>query len=107
MFWKHKEAEEGVAKLPGPSGIPELVGRHLVVEMGKDPDWVWHLKGAVRRRSKSKTEDSFDVRVFDAAKAAAKKVTVEDYTSLDEHPDLILYEGFFDKKCTKVHLKGG
>jgi len=110
MFWKKRPANEErpkAEKLPRPKDIPELAGRYLVVEMGKDPDWVWKLKGAVRQRSKSKTEDSFDVRVFDEAQAAAKKVTVKDYTSLDEHPDLILYEGWFDKKSMKAELKGG
>ena len=34
-----------------------------------------------------------------------KNVTVKDYNSLDEHPDLILYEGWFDKKSMKVQIK--
>ena len=110
MFWKKRPAKEEpprpqAEKLPKPKDIPDLVGRYLVTEMGKDPDWVWKLKGAVRQRSESK--GAFDVRVFDAAQAAAKKVTVKDYTSLDEHPDLILYEGWFDKKSMKVQLEGG
>jgi len=110
MFWKKKPVTEKpskpkVEKLPGPEGIPELVGRNLVVEKKRDPDWVWKLKGVVRQRSKSKTEDSFDFRVFDEAQAAANKVTVRDYSSLDEHPDLILYEGWFDKKSMKVQIE--
>jgi len=109
MFWKKKLAEEAKTakgeKLPGPKDIAELAGRYLVVEMGKDPDWVWKLKSVVRQRPEGKKK--FDVRVFDEAQAAAKKVTVKDYTSLDEHPDLILYEGWFDKESMKAQLEGG
>jgi hypothetical protein len=109
MFWKKRPVTEETSKLkaeklPGPRGVPELVGRHLVVQLKQNPDWVWKLKGVVRQRSKSKTEDSFDFRVFDEAQAAAKKVSVKDYNSLAEHPNLILYEGWFDKKSMKVQM---
>jgi hypothetical protein len=108
MFGKKKAEEAGkakVEKLPGPKGIPELVGRHLVVDFKQDPDWVWKLKGVVKQRSKSKTEDTFDFRVFDEAQTAARKVTVRDYNSLNEHPELILYQGWFDKKSMKVQIE--
>jgi hypothetical protein len=78
------------------------VGRYLVVELGKNPDWVWRLKSAVRPRPEGK--DCFDVRVFDDVKTAAMNVAVRDYTSLDGHPELILYEGWFDKKSMGVHI---
>jgi hypothetical protein len=107
MFWKKKPAVEEpskpkVEKLPKPKDIPELVGRYLIRQMKKDPDWVWKLKGVVRQRSEDK--DAFDFRVFDEAQVAAKKVAIKDYTSLDEHPDLILYQGRFDKKSGEVQI---
>ena len=101
MFWRKGEKPE-VEKLPGPKDIPELVGRYLITELKQNPDWVWKLKGVVRQRSEGK--DAFDFRVFDEAQAAARKVTVKDYTSLDEHPDLILYRGRFDKKSGEVQI---
>jgi len=107
-FWK-KELGKGeqskapMQKLPKPKSIPEPVGRYLVVNLGKNPDWVWHLKGVVRSRQESK--DSYDVRVFDEAKAGQARVIVRDYTSLDEHPELILYEGWFDKRSMKVEIE--
>jgi len=55
-------------------------------------------------RPRPEGKDVFDVRVFDQAQVAAKKVTVNDYTSLDEHPDLILYQGQFDKKSGEVQI---
>jgi len=96
MFWKRKETKEGEVKLPGPKGIPELAARHMIVkEQQKNPEWVWKLKGVVRPAGKKK---AFYCRVFDEAQVAQADVKVKDWTSLDEHPDLILWEGYFDKE---------
>ena len=108
MFRKKKPAREEpskirVERLLRPKDIPELVGRYLIVDLGQNPDWVWKLKGVVRRRLEGK--HAFDFRVFDGARAVAKKVTVKDYNSLDEHPDLILYQGWFDKKSMRVQIE--
>ena len=107
MFWKKKPEELlklEVEKLPRPKEIPKLVGRNLVVEKKQDPDWIWKLKGVVRKRLQE-GKDTFDVGIFDEAQVSVKNVTVKDYNSLDEHPDLILYEGWFDKKSMKVQIK--
>lgn len=106
-FWK-KEAEGEVSvatkpeKLSGAKEIPSAVGRYLVVNLGKDPDWVWNLKAFLRVRTGGKS--SFDVRVFDKAQATSKRVALKDYNSLDGHPELVLYEGWFDKKSNLVEL---
>jgi hypothetical protein len=102
MFWKRRPAKPKVEKLPGPKDIPELVGRYLITELKQNPDRVWKLKGVVRRRLEGK--DAFDFRVFDEAQVAAKKVAIKDYNSLNEHPDLILYQGRFDKKSGEVQI---
>ena len=99
MFWKRKETKEGEVKLPGPKEIPELAGRYMVVEEKKDPSWVWKLKGVVRPAGKEK---AFYCRVFDEAQTAKAGVEVKDWTSLDDHPDLILWEGYFDKETNTV-----
>jgi hypothetical protein len=99
MFWKRKETKEGEAKLPGPKGIPDLAGKYMVVEEKKNPDWVWKLKGVVRPAGKEKT---FYCRVFDETQTAKAGVKVKDWTSLDDHPDLILWEGYFDKETNTV-----
>jgi len=107
MFWKKRRAEEPskpkVEKLPKPKGMFQLLLNYLMTEMKQDPIWLWTLKTVVRPRPESK--DAFDVRVFDEAQVAAKKVAIKDYTSLNEHPDLILYEGWFDKKSGKVQIE--
>lgn len=99
MFWKKQGT--GAAALPGPKEIPELVGRYLVVEKKRDPDWVWKLKGVVRPNP-SKGKKSFDIRVFDDAAVATAGVKVKDYTSFDDHPEMVLFEGWFDKDSLKV-----
>ena len=111
MMWKlwkkvgeREDASKAkVQKLSKPKDIPEPVGRYLIVELRQNPDWVWHLKSVVRPRQEEK--DCYDARVFDERKAAQKKVTVKDYTSLDDHPELILYEGWFDRKSMKVQVE--
>jgi len=107
-FWGHKDktgepSSVKVQKLPKPKDIAEPVGRYLIVELGQNPDWVWHLKSVVRPRQEEK--DHYDVRVFDEGKVAQMHVTVKDYTSLDGHPELILYEGWFDKRSYKVQIE--
>lgn len=106
-FWEKKQ--EGTApggaetgKYPGPKRIHETVGRYLVVKLQADPDWVWNLKAVERPRPESKT--AVDVRVYDESRTASKNVVIKDYRSLDAHPDLILYEGWFDKKTMKVEI---
>jgi hypothetical protein len=96
-FWEHEKNKEGEVRLPGPKGIPFVVGRHLVVEEQKNPNFVWKLKGVVRP---TKKKNAFYCRVFDEAEAAQAGVKVKDWNSLDEHLDLILWEGYFDKETT-------
>ena len=88
----------------GSKDIPETVGRHLVVKLHKDPDWVWSLKGVVKRRQPD-AKTAFDVRVFDERDAASKRVSVKNYKTLDEHPELILFSGWYDKKTLQVHVE--
>ena len=122
MFWKHNESK-GVdlleprevpslmhqksvkkeEKLRGPQAIPELVQKYLVAERKMDPDLAKLLK-AVMRKSTSQ-EGLLNIRVFDESEALAKKVKVENYTSLDEHQDLIGYEGWVDLESKRVGLE--
>jgi hypothetical protein len=99
MLWRRKDTKEGEEKLSGPKSIPYPAGRYLVVEEKKEPDWVWKLKGVVRPGGKKK---AFYCRVFSEAKVEEAGVTVKDWTSLDDHPDLILWEGHFDEAANTV-----
>jgi hypothetical protein len=104
-FWEKNSAGAKGQKLPGPKGLPNPVGRTMVVEKGENPDWVWRLKSVERPTEGNK--DCFDVRVFDTNAAAEKGISVKDYTSLDTAPDLILYAGWYDKKSSQAVLEKG
>jgi hypothetical protein len=99
MFGKKNSNSE---KMSPPKNIPEAIGRYLVVSLGKDPDWVWNLKAVMKDRGNEK--DVFEVRVFDQSQAASRQIKVKDYSSFDEHPELILYEGWFNKKTFEVKV---
>ncbi len=104
QFWKKDSGNATASKNNGrkvskPREL-DLVGRHLVQKLKKDPDWVWNLREVVLQREGIK--GAFDFRVFDPVMAKQKKVAVTDYPSLDAHPELILYEGWYDKTSNKV-----
>lgn len=99
MFWTREKTKEGELKLPGPKGLPQPVGTHLVVEGKKDPDWVWSLKGVIRPTEKKK---AFYCRVFSEAQAAQAGVKVKDWNSLDDHSALIIWEGYVDTETNTV-----
>jgi hypothetical protein len=101
MFWSKKSAKEE-GKLSGPKEIPGPVKTYLVAERKMDPDLVKLLKAVERKNT---TGAGFNIRVFDNSEAIAMKVQVKDYTSLDECPDLIIYEGWFDEGAKQVKLE--
>jgi len=105
MFWgkKSTKEEEKKEKLSGPKEIPGLVRNYLVAERKMDSDLVKLLKAVVRKSPTGET--AFNIRVFDESEGLAKTVQVEDYTSLDESPDLIIYEGWFDEGSKQVKLE--
>jgi hypothetical protein len=103
MFWKRKQTKEGKIKLPGPQAIPGLVQKHLVTEGKMDPDLVTLLTAVVCKNPNVMT--AFNIRIFDGSEALAKKVEVKDYNSLDEHPDLIIYEGQLNEGSKQIKLE--
>jgi hypothetical protein len=102
-FWGKKSEEEKREKLAGPRDIPGPVQNYLVAERKLDPDLVKLLKAVIR---KSETEEAPPhIRVFDNSDAVARKLQVKNWASLDEHPDLTIYEGWFDEKSKQVKLE--
>jgi len=91
-FWKKNESG-----LPGPKELPSPVGREIIAKHRGNPDEIWNLKSVARPKEGCK--DTFEIRVFDAEQAGSKKIAVKDYNSLTEHPELILYDGWYDKKA--------
>ena len=106
-FWRRKPSGGGGSsadskRLPKPKELPSQVGMYLVVHEKLDPDWVWALRCVVRPRPERK--HYFDFQVFDPAAVRAANVQVIDYTSLDAHPELVLFKGRYDKDVRDPEL---
>lgn len=99
-FWRRESSGNGGSnnediKLPKPKELPSQIGMYLVVHEKLDPDTVWALRCVLRQRPERKRY--FDFRVFDPAATAAANVPVLNYTSLDTHPELVLFKGRLDR----------
>ena len=106
-FWRRAPSnsggsETGGIKLPRPKELPSQIGMYLVVHEKLDPDWVWTLKCVLRPRPESKRY--FDFRVFDPVSAHAASIQIVNYTSLDAHPELVLFKGRYDKDVRDPEL---
>jgi hypothetical protein len=100
MFW-NKKSDKDEVKLSKPIAIPEILQKHLIAEKKVKSELAPLFMAAVRKTETS----SRDVRIFDLSDALANKVEVKDYTSLDTHPELILYEGTYDESTRAVKLE--
>lgn len=106
-FWRREPlgsggSNTGGVKLPKPKELPSQIGMYLVVHEKLDPDWVWELRCVLRQRPERRRY--FDFRVFDPAGTHAAKFQVLDYTSLDAHPEFILFQGRYDKDFREPEL---
>lgn len=105
-FWKKAGPEIGggsAVKLPGPKDLPQQVGRVIVVSHKEDPDRVWALKCVTKPQEGKK--NTRDIRIYNPSKATESGVSVRDFHSLDNFPNLVLYEGYFEKGSNNVHLE--
>jgi len=89
-------------KLSRPKDLHHAVGRYLVVSAGQNPDWVWNLKNVLRPSTAGPKK--MDFRVFNPRDAAAKRVPIKNWHSLDDHPELILYHGWLDNRTGDVEV---
>lgn len=88
-----------------PRDLHAAIGRDMVTKYQQDPDWVWKLKQVTRTSDQG--EHIFKFRVFDPNMAAEKKVNVRGYGSLDDHPELILFYGWLNKKTNDAQVMAG
>jgi len=89
-------------KLPGPRQIPGNVEKYIATTF-KIEEGVVRLFKIVFRKQAGK-ERTMDCRIYDPEEAEAIELDVKNYTSLDGHADLVLYEGWFDEVTKKVEL---
>lgn len=101
-FWQKKDVPQEAPGQSRPKDLPEAVGRYMVVDLGMDPDWVWTLKAVTRRREENRNTKDF--RIFSPTTANAAGMKIRNFHSLDAHPDLVLYEGWFNTKTHQLEL---
>ncbi|MFZ7124877.1 MAG: hypothetical protein ACOWWM_01835 [Desulfobacterales bacterium] len=98
-FWKKNESTPSVSstepRLPKPQDLPQRVGQYLVVDRQMDPDLVWSLKSVLMPVEGSKSR--FYIRIYNQSDIYNKGISVKNYHSLDDHADLIILAGTFDK----------
>jgi hypothetical protein len=104
-FWKRTEGSGNGkrVKLPRPKELSDRVGIYLVTQMKEDPDWVWNLKSVSRPHEENR--HLHDIRIFDPHDASVNEVEVENFSSLDAHPDLILFSGLINNDTGTVELE--
>ena len=106
-FWKkdtqgERGANTGEPRLSKPKELPDRVGMYLVTQLKEDPDWVWSLKGALRPKSGEK--HTFEIKIFDPKTAIQKGITIANFNSLDEHPEMVLFLGWINKNNGVVKI---
>jgi len=110
MFWRRKPGEEKRKK--GTEAVPgSPVWAYMNKELGIDGQDLMYLR-RVETDGVVGDKPVTMVRIFDPTTAKEKGVAVEDYESLDNHLDLILYEGYYCEtrgrirsKVTDVHIE--
>jgi hypothetical protein len=102
LLLKDKVESSKAEKLPGPRPVPGLLEKHIADAYKIDVNIVRLFKIVVRKRPN--VARVFDCRIFDPEEAEASEIKVKDYTSLDGHASIILYEGWFDEDSKHVEL---
>lgn len=90
----------------GPRDLDGYVTRRIAGEWSKIPansdHWVKYLEVT---RPHPEDKDAVQIRIFDEWEANQKQVKVTDYSSLDQHPDLVLFEGWYNKKAKTSEIR--
>jgi hypothetical protein len=112
MFWRKKSLEEKVKEKKRKREVKKIEGAlwgYMVSQQGVIVDTLQNLRRVERDAVVGdKTVGLTMIRIFDPADAKEKGVDVEDYRSLDGHPDLVLYEGYYQaaaSKATNIYIK--
>jgi len=68
------------------------------------PDLVWGLKAVLISRSDE--QNVIDVRVYSSNETQRNGVQVVNYHSLDDHPTLVIFDGWYNKETHSVGKMG-
>lgn len=87
----------------GPKDIPSLVYVYLMTTFEVPADNLTGLRSVLKTGFWDGKPVTF-IRIYDPG-ASEEARQVKDFTSLDKHPDLILYEGYWEKGSDHVFLE--
>jgi hypothetical protein len=92
MFWKRDRGEKKKKEVMSLSG--SALWSYMYRRHGLNGEALIPLR---RVESDGMVDDKpvTMIRIFDPDTAKEKGVSIEDYQSLDNHPDLILHEGYY------------
>jgi len=89
----------------GPHDIPSWAHVHLVNTLKVSPDNLTGLRSVQKIGFWEGKRVSF-IRIYDP-RTSDEAWQVKDFTSLDQHPELVLYEGYWEKGSDRVFLQRG
>ena len=89
-----------------PKKLDGFLSHKVAEEWEKVPNDSDHwMTFMVVEKNRADNLDEVDVRIYDQWSADHQKIKVLNYDSLDTHPDLILFEGRYNKKAKKADLR--
>ena len=107
MFWRKKGVEEKGKKKKAVKKIAGPLWAHMVMRYRVTDDVLQNLR-RVERHGLVEDKPVIMIRMFDLATADKKGVSIEDFESLDDHPELVLYAGYYHSVlgvATDIHIE--
>ena len=86
-------------------GIPQWAYPYLVVTLKADPDYLSRLKCFEQMSYMGPVLVNL-IRIFDP-KEAEGTAKIIDFASLDQYPELIVYEGYIEKRSGNIQIEPG
>lgn len=102
MFGKKAKRSPQMRPYPIKGSLARLIGEEWGKLAQRGDHWAEYMAVS---RPRPGNQEQLDIRVFDEWCAAQKKIEVRDFSSLDEHPDLVLMEGWYDPKSKEGSIK--
>jgi hypothetical protein len=85
-----------------PRDIPQWVYTYLVVNLEADVDRLARLKCVAQAGFEGNRPVTF-IRLFNP-ESAGKIGGIRNFAALDQHPELILYEGYREEKTDRIEI---
>jgi len=109
MFWRRKRGEEkgNQKKKRAVKKIEGALWGYMVSQQGVIVDVLQNLR-RVECDGVVGGKQVIMIRIFAPASASEKGAAIDNYESLDSHPELILYEGYYcemGRQAPDIHIE--